>query len=170
MNAKNVSGCPGWVQLRPHYTFTQAILKLAAGREVGYYLSVDLRRAHLQDKKKVRSKRRDRRWRWWLPVTSADGIGRSTVNLRLDWSTRDCGRIPFLWNGQAPTARREMIEYLISRTMGNQRRHTASLLAVQSLSLSLSFSFSLLLSPYICLSYVRLVFVVIQGYLWSQLL
>lgn len=27
-----------------------------------------------------------------------------------------------------------MIEYLISRTMGNQRRHTASLLAVQSLS------------------------------------
>lgn len=35
-------------------------------------------------------------------------------------------------NGRTPSARREMIEYLISRTMGNQRRHTASLLAVQS--------------------------------------
>lgn len=33
-----------------------------------------------------------------------------------------------------PPPRPQMIEYLISRTMGNQRRHTASLLAVQSLS------------------------------------
>lgn len=38
-------------------------------------------------------------------------------------------------NGRGPPpARAQMIEYLISRTMGNQRRHTASLLAVQSLS------------------------------------
>lgn len=35
-------------------------------------------------------------------------------------------------NAPASSARREMIEYLISRTMGNQRRHTASLLAVHS--------------------------------------
>jgi len=53
-------------------------------------------------------------------------------------------------NGRTPPARREMIEYLISRTMGNQRRHTASLLAVQSppavrLSVCLS----------VCLSYMQ---------------
>lgn len=67
-------GCPGWVQLRPYYTFTWARIKLAAGREVGYYLSVDLRRAHLADKRA----RGDR-----------DGaravIGRAPTSLVRDW-------------------------------------------------------------------------------------
>lgn len=56
-------------------------------------------------------------------------IGRTPMNLTRDWTVRarSVSR-----NGRIPSARREMIEYLISRTMGNQRRHTASLLAVQS--------------------------------------
>lgn len=49
-------------------------------------------------------------------------------------------------NGRTPSARREMIEYLISRTMGNQRRHTASLLAVQSPPA---------VRPSVCLSYMQ---------------
>lgn len=69
--------------------------------------------------------------------TYVDTIGRSRLNLEGDWPWAPSWKVQSQRNGLGPPpARAQMIEYLISRTMGNQRRHTASLLAVQSLSRS----------------------------------
>lgn len=62
-----------------------------------------------------------------------DTIGRSRLNLEGDWPWVPSWKVRLTKRPGPPPPRPQMIEYLISRTMGNQRRHTASLLAVQSL-------------------------------------
>lgn len=108
---------PGWVQLSPYYIFTRARIKARSWSRAKSDIIYRLTCAEL------------------ICPTKGPGMAKcgrhwpysDESRRRLDEPARSVSP-----NGRIPSARREMIEYLISRTMGNQRRHTASLLAVQS--------------------------------------
>lgn len=118
-------GYPGWVQLSPYYIFTRARIKARSWSRAKSDIIYRLTYAELICPTKGPGEaKRGRHWSY--PDES---------RRRLDERARSVSR-----NGRIPSARREMIEYLISRTMGNQRRHTASLLAVQSVRPSVRLS------------------------------
>lgn len=121
-------GYPGWVQLSPYYIFTRARIKARSWSRAKSDIIYRLTYAELICPTKGPGEAKCGR-HWLYPDES---------HPRLDERARSVSR-----NGRIPSARREMIEYLISRTMGNQRRHTASLLAVQSVR------------PSVCLSYMQ---------------